>query len=1251
MQQLRRMVTLMFNLKRVFCALLVVIVALFAIPKKSAADYICGADLNLDGDTDDKGELQGCWQAADGVNYLCPIKTGGCMAAYSSPVCSDGGVLNTLTDQCELAGGVTCPTGYTYDPASNLCSTASICQGGGTLDAANDVCKYNIICPNGYFFSSLYQGCVKAPTCPAGGYYSSAVGTISGWITVDRCIATPVISCLQGYTWGTYWNGTATVYGCLKDACPSGYQGIQYTDPNYPYSLACFNWPTLSCPTGYTLDYDNYWYEDFICKAPKTYCTSGGYNTATQKCELNVTSNIPSGYVLDTQTGAYLGDPSCPSGTTYNAAINLCESTLGSLQCPEGYAINSSSTGCEALKCPDGVWICSYDDVEKCTSSANVNCAPELVFQGGYCSTSPTCDTDATYSQSLNACMHNATYGCPAGYTYNTTVGRCQQEPVCPVDTVYDPAQDRCVTLSQAPGICPLGAYACDTTAGTCTKAYPCNTGFQTMDICAQNCDVACTSSCNTDAIAALGDVFWTETAASWFGITGVTGSNDQLIFYGKDGSYQDIEVGRITMNGCNFSGSASYFTPSGDSCSSTSWGLSGISATGNQLSFLGGECGTNAGSITVTSCYINIPVSSTSFDITHVVGSGATLAFYGGLSGNQPLISMDLCQYSFKCPSCQVTKSCVYTCPDPSYTLLSDFRCGVYATCPFSGALSAQLDKCETVAIEECPLGYSLSNGECLKAPACPAGTALDPVTDRCVTLSGITCHQRPSGYSQNYAYDPATSKCVLTVYTDPKNLICPGNTATVTIAPATYCASDKCSAAFSSATCPANTALNTASGKCEAPPSGFGILDTALDKFVYYAVTTCPSGWVLSGDKCILDPICPGTGIWSSWVGACKVNIIYSCPSGYTYSATYGTCQTNVLCAEGSDQVISGRCLSPTYQVTCPVNYSYDSTLQKCATQAVCEIGTLDTAIDYCKVSDPAVLCPVNYTINFAKSRCEAAPSCLTPGTYSTSLDKCTAQPNYNCPAGYAYVNGICYKLPDCPNGTYQAATDDCYDGLTQCSLGNYPCYSYSGQVLCSPYPCVDQTNPTITDTAQSTLASPQNDGTVDNNGKCSGQFYILSGTAGECRTSGTQTLFKNCCNTANAMNPMFCDVSNEGAVAQKAAQGMCHYVGTYCTEKWALIGCVQSKKVYCCFNSKLARIINEQGRNQLQSFQPDMWGVPENPVCRGFTPEEFQMLDFSKIDLTEFFNDIKSNLPLPADVKQGAEQKIYDYYQNVQ
>ena len=32
---------------------------------------------------------------------------------------------------------------------------------------------------------------------------------------------------------------------------------------------------------------------------------------------------------------------------------------------------------------------------------------------------------------------------------------------------------------------------------------------------------------------------------------------------------------------------------------------------------------------------------------------------------------------------------------------------------------------------------------------------------------------------------------------------------------------------------------------------------------------------------------------------------------------------------------------------------------------------------------------------------------------------------------------------------------------------------------------------------------------------------------------------------------------------------------------------------------------------------------WGSGESPQCRGFTPEEFQKLDFSKIDLTGAFD----------------------------
>ncbi|HCM9477176.1 conjugal transfer protein (plasmid) [Pantoea sp. SGAir0184] len=86
-----------------------------------------------------------------------------------------------------------------------------------------------------------------------------------------------------------------------------------------------------------------------------------------------------------------------------------------------------------------------------------------------------------------------------------------------------------------------------------------------------------------------------------------------------------------------------------------------------------------------------------------------------------------------------------------------------------------------------------------------------------------------------------------------------------------------------------------------------------------------------------------------------------------------------------------------------------------------------------------------------------------------------------------------------------------------------------------------------------------------------------------------------------------------------AMEADSGMCHEVGTYCKKKVPLIGCVQKAKTYCCYNSILARIIQEQGRPQLKTFNG--WGSPQAPECRGFTPEEFQNLDFSKINLDEY------------------------------
>mgnify|MGYP001597135605 CR=1 FL=1 len=89
------------------------------------------------------------------------------------------------------------------------------------------------------------------------------------------------------------------------------------------------------------------------------------------------------------------------------------------------------------------------------------------------------------------------------------------------------------------------------------------------------------------------------------------------------------------------------------------------------------------------------------------------------------------------------------------------------------------------------------------------------------------------------------------------------------------------------------------------------------------------------------------------------------------------------------------------------------------------------------------------------------------------------------------------------------------------------------------------------------------------------------------------------------------------------------------------------------YCCFsfNSKLARIIHEQGRPMLKTFQSQqggIWGDTKQPNCRGLTPEEFQGLDFSQMDLSEYFEDIKTKAT--ATVQQNVGDKVQKYFDNI-
>ena len=115
-------------------------------------------------------------------------------------------------------------------------------------------------------------------------------------------------------------------------------------------------------------------------------------------------------------------------------------------------------------------------------------------------------------------------------------------------------------------------------------------------------------------------------------------------------------------------------------------------------------------------------------------------------------------------------------------------------------------------------------------------------------------------------------------------------------------------------------------------------------------------------------------------------------------------------------------------------------------------------------------------------------------------------------------------------------------------------------------------------------------------------------------------------------------------EQVLAMKRDNRLCHGVGSYCSMRLPIIRtCIETTETYCCFNSRLSRIINEQGRAQLGRG----WGGAQGPDCSGFALAQLQALDFSRMDLTEFYAEIAPTLPNLGDLQQRAQQKVNSYF----
>ena len=77
------------------------------------------------------------------------------------------------------------------------------------------------------------------------------------------------------------------------------------------------------------------------------------------------------------------------------------------------------------------------------------------------------------------------------------------------------------------------------------------------------------------------------------------------------------------------------------------------------------------------------------------------------------------------------------------------------------------------------------------------------------------------------------------------------------------------------------------------------------------------------------------------------------------------------------------------------------------------------------------------------------------------------------------------------------------------------------------------------------------------------------------------------------------------------------VCHYVGSYCASD--IVGiCIEKKESYCCYNSPLARIMQEQIRMQ---GVDGGWGSGKHPRCEGLTPAQLAGVNWDAVDLSEW------------------------------
>lgn len=104
--------------------------------------------------------------------------------------------------------------------------------------------------------------------------------------------------------------------------------------------------------------------------------------------------------------------------------------------------------------------------------------------------------------------------------------------------------------------------------------------------------------------------------------------------------------------------------------------------------------------------------------------------------------------------------------------------------------------------------------------------------------------------------------------------------------------------------------------------------------------------------------------------------------------------------------------------------------------------------------------------------------------------------------------------------------------------------------------------------------------------------------------------------------------CEQSEYELDAKKQLK-VCKDLGSYCDKNGSILGlCLVRKESYCCYNSPLARILNEQIKPQLGMD----FGTPQNPDCAGIKVGDLSRVDWSRVSLDEWLGILAQTNHLP-------------------